>query len=72
MIQAGFAHPKAIEFMTFVAKWRGAGALVRESSFGSSSATFQLLSDSNREGFWHSKIRHPIQDITGDDYLDLP
>jgi hypothetical protein len=45
------------------------GALVLESKFGNSSATLQLLSGSNREGFWHSKIRHPIQDVAGDHRL---
>jgi hypothetical protein len=42
---------------------------VHESKFGNSSATLQLLSGSNREGFWHSKIRHPIQDVAGDHRL---
>jgi hypothetical protein len=47
----------------------GGGALVHESKSGHSSATLQLLSGSNREGFWHSKIRHPIQDVAGDHRL---
>ncbi len=41
------------------------GALVHESSFSSSSATSQFLSGANREGFWDSKTRHPIDDVTG-------
>ena len=43
---------------------------MHELEFGNSSATLQLLSGFNREEFWHSKIRQPIQDVAGD--LKLP
>ncbi len=43
----------------------GIMALVHESSYGSRSATSQFLSGPNREGFWHSKARHLIQDVAG-------
>jgi hypothetical protein len=44
-------------------------AFVHESKSGHRSTTLQLLSGSNREGFWNSKIRHPIQDVAGDHRL---